>query len=192
MIADQDRSGWIGASDTSYVMSNWNTKTFQKWWMTKLGLNRKHFENESTKAGTNWEHKILDSLHIDGMEKDKQILIPELRLRVNLDGNTGGHIVEVKTHKEEKPYKITAAHRRQVNVQMYAMRHIVCEDVSAEIASYGLTKEDYRNFFRDIDPERLREHPVEYDETFIVAWLPRITYLADCLEKGVFPHEEPH
>ena len=70
MITDHDRSGWIGASDVGYVIGNWRTKTWEKWWMTKLGLNRKHFENESTKAGTNWEHKILDSLHIDGMEKD--------------------------------------------------------------------------------------------------------------------------
>ena len=190
MIADQDRSGWIGASDTSYVMSNWNTKTFQKWWMTKLGLDSSHLSTTAMLAGTYYEHAILD--HIGVAEKDKQILIPELRLRVNLDGNTGGRIVEIKTHKVEKPYRITAAHRRQVNVQMYAMRHIGCEDVSAEIASYGLTKEDYRNFFRDIDPERLREQPVEYDEAFIAAWLPRITYLADCLEKGVFPREKPH
>ena len=39
MIADQDRSGWFGASDTSYVMGNWHTKTFKDWWLKKMGLN---------------------------------------------------------------------------------------------------------------------------------------------------------
>ena len=67
--------------------------------MQKLGISRGHYENEYTKAGTNWEHKILDSLHIDGMEKDKQILLPEILLRVNLDGNTPGRIYECKTYK---------------------------------------------------------------------------------------------
>ena len=62
--------------------------------MQKLGISRGHYENEYTKAGTNWEHKILDSLHIEGMEKDKQILLPEILLRVNLDGNTPGRIYE--------------------------------------------------------------------------------------------------
>ena len=82
MIADQDRSGWIGASDVSFVIGNWKTKTWEKWWMQKLGINKGRFDNEYTLAGTHWEHKILDSLGIPDMEKDKQILLPEIRLRV--------------------------------------------------------------------------------------------------------------
>ena len=40
MIQSQDRSGYIGASDTSMVVGNWNRKTFEKWWLEKLGLNK--------------------------------------------------------------------------------------------------------------------------------------------------------
>ena len=97
MIQSQDRSYYIGASDTSMVVGNWTTKTFENWWLEKLGLNKNNFSTEATKAGNNYEHKILDSLEIENLEKDKQIIID--RLRVNLDGNTNACIYEVKTHK---------------------------------------------------------------------------------------------
>lgn len=187
MIADQDRSGWFGASDCGFIMGSWNTKTFENWWLKKLGVNNDHFQTDATAAGTYWEHTILD--HIGVAEKDKQILIPELLLRINLDGNTGSHIVEVKTHKVEKAYKVSAAHRRQVNVQMFGMRHIGCTDTTAEVAAYGLTDYDYSNFFGEIEPARLTRHPVEYDEGFIQKYLPRLEYLRDCLQKGVWPRE---
>jgi hypothetical protein len=38
MIKNQDRSKWFGASDTSMIMGNWQTKTFNDWWMVKLGI----------------------------------------------------------------------------------------------------------------------------------------------------------
>ena len=102
MITDHDRSGYIGASDVQYVIGNWKTKTWEKWWMQKLGINQDHFDNQYTLAGTNWEHRILDSLHIPGLEKDRQCIIEDLRLRVNLDGNTPDRIKEVKTYHWEK------------------------------------------------------------------------------------------
>ena len=61
MIANHDRSGYIGASDVQFVIGNWKTKTWEKWWMQKLGISQGHFDNEFTKAGTNWEHRILDA-----------------------------------------------------------------------------------------------------------------------------------
>ena len=94
MISDKDRSGYIGASDTDKVIGNWKTKTFEKWWMQKLGINRDHFNNKYTSAGTHYEHKILESLGIP-MEFDKQVVVG--RLRVNLDGNTEDCIFECKT-----------------------------------------------------------------------------------------------
>ena len=57
MITNHDRSGWIGASDVQFVIGNWRTKTWEKWWMQKLGINQDHFDNMYTKAGTNWEHE---------------------------------------------------------------------------------------------------------------------------------------
>ena len=184
MIQNHDRSGWIGASDTSYVIGNWKTKTWEKWWMQKLGINRDHFENEFTKAGTNWEHRILDSLGLSNLEKDKQIIIEDLRLRVNLDGNTPVRIKEVKTYQWEKGWKKTPPkYIDQVQVQMFAS-----EIYGADIVAYGLQPEDYKNYLRDLDPNRLKQIPVGYDIHWIESvYLPKLRILADCLKKGVWP-----
>ena len=74
MIANKDRSGYIGASDTGYVMRRWNTKSFAKWWREKQGFVQNNICTDAMKAGTAWEHKVLDALNIPGMEKDKQII----------------------------------------------------------------------------------------------------------------------
>lgn len=182
MIASKDRSGYIGASDTSYVMGNWNTKSFDNWWRVKQGLTVNDFTNDAMMAGTAYEHKILDALNIPNIEKDKQIIIG--RLRVNLDGNTDTKIYEVKTHSIDKPFKVSANYRRQVNVEMYASGI-----QEACIVAYGLQKEDYRNYYRDIDPERISYHPIEYDEEFISKYEPRLLYLIKCLKYGLFPKE---
>ena len=59
----------------------------------------------------------------------------------------------------------------------------------ADIVAYGLVEEDYDNFFREIDPLRLKEHPIVYDQKWIeTVYLPRLRVLADCLKKGVFPN----
>ena len=185
MIADHDRSGYIGASDTDKVIGNWKTKTWEKWWMQKLGINRDHFDNEFTKAGTNWEHRILDNLHLPNLEKDKQIIIEDLRLRVNLDGNTPVCIKEVKTYQWEKGWKKTPQkYIDQVNVQMFASGI-----GNADIVTYGLQPEDYKNYLRQFDPNRLRQIPVGYDIHWIESvYLPKLRILADCLKRGVWPH----
>lgn len=185
MIADQDRSDYIGASDTAMVIGNWKTKTWEKWWMQKIGINTDHFDNKYTIAGTNWEHRILNSLHLPNLEKDKQIIIEDLRLRVNLDGNTPFRIIEVKTYQWSKGWKKTPKkYIDQVQVQMFASQIL-----DAEIAAYGLEEADYDNFFRDIDPRRLQEIPVQYDPKWIEAeYLPKLRILADCLKRGVFPY----
>ena len=51
MIHDHDRSGWIGASDTSKVMGRWDTETFRKWWSVKLGIRQETFT-----VGASWRH----------------------------------------------------------------------------------------------------------------------------------------
>ena len=61
----------------------------------------------------------------------------------------------------------------------------------ADIVSYGLTDADYKNYFLPIDPERLKYHPIAYDEKWIwTTFLPRIRYLAYCLDKGILPDRE--
>lgn len=190
MISSQDRSGWLGASDTSYVMGNWQTATFKKWWMQKLGMNTDHFTNAAMNAGTYYEHAILDA--VGAPRRDHQILLPELKLRVNLDGDGPGKIYEVKTHSVNKPFKVTKAYWRQVQVQQYAKSVVEKVVPKAVIVAYGLEEADYRNYFNDIDPARLHEYPVPYDPAFIAEYLPRLKYLGECLEKGVFPDEESY
>ena len=180
MIADKDRSGYIGASDTKFVMGNWNTKTFENWWRVKQGILQNDFTNEAMMAGSAYEHKILDSLDVVGLEKDKQIIID--RLRVNLDGNTKTKIYEVKTYNASKGFKVSSAYKMQVNVEMYASGiHSAC------IVAYGLLPEDYANYYRDIDKSRLSFHEIEYDEEFIGRYVQRLNYLTQCLINGIFP-----
>ena len=144
MIQSQDRSGYIGASDTSYVVGNWKTKSFEKWWLEKLGIAKNDFSNEAIKAGNNYEHKILEALNIEGLQTDKQII--EDRLRVNLDGNTETCIYEVKTHNADKEFKVSKQYWRQAQVEMYASNI-----KKLYIVAYSLIESDYKNYFNEID-----------------------------------------
>lgn len=181
MIQSQDRSYYIGASDTSMVVGNWATKTFEKWWLEKLGFNKNDIKTEAMQAGTNYEHKILDALEIDGLEKDKQIIID--RLRVNLDGNTDTCIFEVKTHNIEKEFKVSKQYWRQAQVEMFASNiH------KLYIVVYSLQENDYKNYFNKIDKERIKFLQVDYDEKFITEeYIPKLEILTRCLKEGVFP-----
>jgi hypothetical protein len=182
MIADKDRSGYFGASDTDKIIGNWKTATFEKWWMQKIGINRDHFDNKYTAAGTHYEHRILESLGIP-MELDKQIILEDLRLRVNLDGNDTDTNYECKTYKYENGFKMPKKYINQVQVQMFASGL-----KKSKIIVYGLTEEDYDNYFNPIDPERRSEHVIEYDERWInEVFLPRHKCLAKCLIEGRFP-----
>lgn len=184
MIQSQDRSYYIGASDTSIVVGNWNTKTFEKWWLEKLGLNRNYFSNEATKAGNNYEHKILEALEIEDLEKDKQIIID--RLRVNLDGNTNTCIYEVKTHNAKKKFKVSKQYWRQAQVEMYASKIY-----KLYIVAYALEEKDYKNYFNKIDKKRIEQIEIQYDKKFIEnEYKPRLKILTDCLKRGIFPKEE--
>lgn len=180
MISSRDRSYYIGASDTSFVVGNWGTKTFEKWFGTKLGIYSMDYVSKEMRTGTAYEHKILNSLNIPGMEMDKQII--KGRLRVNLDGNTDDTIYEAKTinHKPVKPPK---EYINQVNVEMFAYEYR-----KAVIVFYEVTDAEYRNYYLDIDTNRLSTFPVLYDEKFINGiYLPKFNYLSECLDKGVFP-----
>lgn len=181
MISSKDRSGWIGASDTDYVIGNWGTESFKKWWLVKLGIKENNYENLSMNAGTHKEHQILE--FIGCPETDKQILIPDKRLRVNLDGNDSECIYEVKTHKAEKEFRVPIKYKRQVWVQLYATGY-----KKAFIVAYGLIEDDFRNYFLPIDENRLSKFPITPNDDFIEnKYIPRLEILTDCLIKGVFP-----
>ena len=186
MIDSKDRAGWFGASDTSYVVGNRETASFKKWWLIKMGLARSDLSTKAMRVGNAYEHKVLDAIRVK--ERDKQILIPELKLRVNLDGNSDGRIFEVKTHQNE--FKVTKQYWRQAQVEMFAWKHEYGEVPQLYIVAYRATEDEYRNYFKDIDECRLSFHKVEYDETFIEKeYLPKLKYLRDCMEKGIMPKE---
>ena len=189
MIADQSRAGWFGASDTSIIMGNWKTKTFTKWWVQKLGINGDHFTSRAMNAGTYYEHAVLE--FIGAPRRDHQIILPELLLRVNLDGDGPRQIYEVKTHSAEKEFKVTKAYWQQVQVQMYAKKVVEGCTPLAQIVSYGLLEEDYKNFFNEIDPARLKRHYIDYDGAFIAEYLKRLKCLGHCLLEGAWPDEIP-
>lgn len=184
MISSQNRSYFIGASDTQQVVGNWKTKTFEKWWLEKLGFCSNQIHTDAMMAGTAYEHRIIDSLKIPEMEKDKQFISG--RLRVNLDGNTLDTIYEIKTYKYQNGFKVPKHYREQVWVEMFG------SDIKkAYIVAYGLLEEDYNNFYRDIDPIRRQLFEIQYNEEFInKIYLPRFKYLSDCLDLGRFPKTE--
>ena len=182
MIQSKDRSGYFGASDVSYIIGNRKTKSWLDWWLVKMGIARNNFENAAMNAGTHWEHRILDYISPE-MEKDKQIIIEDLCLRINLDGNIGKEIHEIKTHRSDKPFKMPKKYIQQVNVQMFGY-----ETRTAFINTYALTQDDYLNYFNDIDPERLKSYKIEYDKNFINnVFLPNISELSKALKKGILP-----
>lgn len=179
MIKSHDRSGWFGASDAGKVMGRWNGKSFEKWWLVKLGVRSEDFTTEAMKTGTALEHRILE--HIGVRRMDRQIKIRRLLLRVNLDGETRDCIHEVKTHSSEV-FQVTKAYWQQCQVEMFAARK------PCRIVSYHVLPEDHRNWFLPIDDSRLGYHPVPYDQAWIKeAYLPRLRYLAECLRKGAWP-----
>jgi hypothetical protein len=182
MIGSKDRGYYFGASDTDKIIGRWTSETWTKWWLQKLSINTDNFENVYTLAGTHFEHRILESLNIP-MELDKQVILEDFRLRVNLDGNTEDCIYECKTHKAGKPFKMPQKYINQVQVQMFATRiH------KAKIVVYSLEEADYNNFFRPIDKSRLQIFEIEYDPKWIQAvYLPKLMELVYCLKQGIFP-----
>lgn len=193
MIANQDRSGWFGASDTNMVLSTkYNTKTFKQWWALKLGEQESDFKgNMYTSAGNKYEHPILLTIN-EKMNLDRQIKIEKYLLRVNYDGDFNGTLYEVKTHKDLKPYEISTSHWRQTQVEMYAYK-TMAEKLDLPpfkklyIVSYALSVDEYNTNEVEIDFNRIVWHEVKYDKHFIKEeYLPKLKEKARALRKGKF------
>lgn len=193
MIANQDRSGWFGASDTNMVLSTkYNTKTFKQWWALKLGEQESDFKgNMYTDAGNKYEHPILLTIN-EKMNLDRQIKIEKHLLRVNYDGDYNGTLYEVKTHKDLKPYEISTSHWRQTQVEMYVYK-TMAEQLDLPpfkklyIVSYALRVDEYNTNEVEIDFNRIVWHEVKYDKHFIKEeYLPKLKEKARALRKGKF------
>lgn len=184
MITDKDRSYYIGASDTKYVMSNWDTQTFRNWWDVKMGFAENDIENIYLQTGNMYEPKILD--HLGVTQRDRQIIIG--RLRVNLDGEKDDAVIEVKTvGKDITKWKPPRIYHYQIQVELFASQKNY-----ARLVAYQVNAEDYEAVALGrtlpIDESRIDEWDVYFDEEWIDdEYLPRLWYLADCLEEERLP-----
>ena len=186
MITDKDRTGYIGGSESSKVIGKWTSQTFKHWWLTKLGFFKgEGFESKEMRMGNIYEHEILDAFD-PSIEKDRQIILEDLKLRVNYDGTKGTHIYEVKTSKN---FKLTSAYKAQAQVEMYAMRERY-GSASLSFLVYPMGEQERLNYFTKIEREKITEIPIEYDEKFIEEYLANLKVLAECIEEGKMPNED--
>lgn len=191
MIHDHDRSYYIGASDTKYVMGNWNTQTFRHWWDIKMGFDDDDIDNIYLRTGTLYEPKIMDEIHVI-TERDRQIIIG--RLRVNLDGETEHSVCEIKTVSidkmklnEDDRWIPPKHYKDQVQVELFAT-----DKLTGVLYGYGVTDDDYDAVARGetlpIDIERLKYTTITRNDDWLDnEYLPRLWYLCDCLEKEKLP-----
>lgn len=192
MITSQDRSGWFGASDTKYIMrDNHSTKSWIEWWEVKLGAKHSGVSNKYTYAGTIFEHPILESIDTD-IRMDGQIIIEDLKIRVNYDGYKDGVIYEVKTFDANNEFTVKKEYWQQCQIEMYVYMQkykqwFLPEFKRLEIVSYPLYEDDYNTNEPMVDPNRVSRKVIEYDEKFIKDYLKRVKRLARCLDKGKFP-----
>lgn len=180
MIHNHSRAHWFGASDTATIMGNYSTQTFAAWWCVKLGLYERNFSTPAMRAGTAYEHRILDAVGVK--KRDRQIRFPLLRLRVNLDGETRHFVYEVKTYKKDEPFKVPKNYWQQCQVEMAATGKM------CTIVAYRLTDAEYENYFVPIDKERISIHWIGADAEWVLnEYLPRLLYLGKMLRKKKMP-----
>lgn len=189
MIKNKSRAGWFGASDTKFIVGNWDTKTFMLWWLTKLGLRNDTFSNIYTITGINKEHQVANCYAEQNnlaIKLDRQRKKRKLRLRVNYDAETKNIPIEVKTRKNSaSKWKLPPHYIHQLQVEIFAMGK-KCK--GGKIVVYALNEEDYQNFFLPIDNKRLTKHCFRRDDEWLVKeYLPRLKYLVHCLKKRKTP-----
>ena len=196
MIHDQDRSGWFGASDTKFIMSeNRSTNTWKRWWSQKLGKEESNFKgNIYTEAGNKFEHPILLTIN-PNMRLDGQIVMDKYLLRVNFDGYINSTIYEVKTHKDSKPFELIPAYWQQAQVEAYVYQQMhekwfLPPFKDLYVASYALRPDEYylESDEVEVDPSRIILHQVKYDRAWIKGeYLPRLKELSRALKKKKYP-----
>lgn len=189
MIKNHDRSGWFGASDTSIIMGNWDTETFRKWWMVKLGAYDNTYTNQAMRTGTLLEIPIIRAIWaVDGRKIHigrRPTYRPKYRVRANYDGYTSREVVEIKT-TEHGFRTVPKNYWQQCQVLMWAKGLRM-----AILYAYTPSEIDYvAPYFPEIDISKLRRFDIEYSKEFIREYLPRVRYLSSCLKRRKFPKAE--
>lgn len=193
------RVGTIGASDTRFVMMNFDTKTFQNWWMEKIGIKEhQEFRNIYADTGTMLEAAVIDTYRkMRGLElkngEEPFISKRYNQLVVNLDAYNDTKNIEIKCVKYDKAFnwqfKMDVNYYQQVQVQMFATN---LRDTT--IVAYGLKSEDY-DFDNLVNPKIDKDRIFEFDIDYDFEWIeqkyePRLKYLCKCLDEGLIPREE--
>lgn len=210
MISTFDRSWWLGASDTRYVMAeNQATKSWHKWWAIKCGIKDSMFGGSIyTEMGNLFEHPILMTID-EKMNTDRQLKLRKFNLRVNYDGDIDGVIYEVKTHRADKPFEVSKAYYQQAQVEMYCWKEYIKESAIYKdyhtrehledlkglyIVSYGLNVDEYNQLeaYKEgkeivIDLKRIEKHKIKYDRGFISSYKPRLKKLTKALRGDGIP-----
>lgn len=196
MIHNLDRSYYFGASDCKYVMAkNRDTASWKRWWSTKLGESEPvQLHSKEIEAGNKYEKPILLAIN-ENMFLDGQIVMEDLRIRVNYDGWCDSVIYEIKTHHAEKEFEITNDYWMQCQLEMFVYKEkykqwFLPPFRSLYLVSYGLNPDEYDVPWDkvEIDPNRLKYHPVKPDKAWIKGeYLPKVRELARALKKGKFP-----
>ena len=186
MIQSRDRSFYIGASDTYYVMGNWKTKTWKEWYLEKLGLRQSEISTKPMKVGNAYEHKIIDYV-APIAAKDPQIIIEALGLRVNYDAIDGDTIYEIKTYGADE-FKLTKRYVLQAQAEIFAAwASGRIADPKLCIVAYRVTEAEYLNYFKDIEGERLKTFWIEPDGKFAADYIRRLKALHEAIVAGRMP-----
>lgn len=217
MIRDYDRSHWFGASDSKFIFAESHlSRSWLEWWDVKCGKEQNKFHgNIFTKAGNTFEHSILKTYNPD-IQFDRQIKIPNLRLRVNLDGNTYDEIYEVKTYQIDKSFSVTDGYYYQAQMQMLAwkierwMNFVEAEGVPETklknpqlrrhiILAYGLYPDEYYSDYTTeqiekglipIDKDRIKVFEIKPSRSVIRKARKNLSKLAKRLRKEEINAEE--
>lgn len=187
MITNTDRSGWFGASDTHILMGNWETETFKKFWLVKLGVIQDNFSNRYTEAGNLLEIPIIRAIERSEGRKIKlgrrPVYRKDILLRANYDGLCDT-VVEIKTSKNGFR-DVPKSYWMQCQALLLATKR-----KEAELYMYKMEEIDYIcPWYADIDVRRLKKFSIPLDVKWIEEiYFPRMRYLAHCLRERRYPH----
>lgn len=127
--------------------------------------------NIYTRAGNTWEHSILKAYN-KNINFDRQIIIEDLRLRVNYDGDyiaegvphlkkckgkpsfPQTEIVEVKTYQYGKGFELTTGYFHQCQIQRFAWEHSRMPEIDRQVLiAYALYPDEYYGEYSKEDIE---------------------------------------
>src|SRR5690625_2739930 len=115
-----NRGLYIGGSEANMIYMGYHTKTFKRWWTSKLlGVYLPINTNRNMQVGTILEHEILDLYESINQVKGERGLSKTLGIaRGNTDYIIGDKVIDVKATKQAYQWFLSGtvpiAYRRQL------------------------------------------------------------------------------